>query len=66
MRELAVTLMGRVSGVSQQFLEQTLDKKLMSNMRAKKSAHERQAKMVSSGEWSTGKASFTVHYVTKL
>ena len=54
-REMAVRLMGRMVGVSQKFLEQTLDKKLMSNMRVKKSAHEREAKMVRSGEWSSGK-----------
>jgi hypothetical protein len=41
---------------SQTFLEQTLDKKLMSNMRLKTSAHERQAGLVSSGEWSSGSA----------
>ena len=41
--------------VSQSFLEQTLDKKLMSNMRSKASSHERQAGLVSSGEWSSGK-----------
>ena len=41
--------------VSQTFLEQTLDKKLMSNMRLKKSSHERQAGLISSGEWSSGK-----------
>ena len=35
--------------------EQTLDKKLMSNMRTKRSAHERQAGLVSAGEWSSGK-----------
>ena len=54
-RELAAQLMGDMSNISQQFLEQTLDKKLMSNMRLKRSAHEREAKMVSSGEWSSGK-----------
>ena len=43
-----------MSGVSQEFLEQTLDKKLMSNMRLKRSAHEREAKMVATGEWSSG------------
>ena len=48
--------MGEMGGVvSPHFLEQTLDKKLMSNMRAKKSAHDREAKLVASGEWSTGK-----------
>ena len=64
-REKAMQLIGNFSkvssisvennGVSQIFLEQTLDKKLMSNMRTKKSAHEREAKMVSAGEWSSGK-----------
>ena len=54
-RETAVRLMGATRGVSQSFLEQTLDKKLMSNMREKKSAHEREAKKVSAGEWSSGK-----------
>ncbi len=55
-RELSADLMGTMGGVvSQEFLEQTLDKKLMSNMRLKKSAHEREAKLVASGEWSSGK-----------
>ena len=43
-----------MDNISEEMLEQTLDKKLMSNMRVKKSAHERQANMVSSGEWSSG------------
>ena len=43
-RCLAAQMIGRMAGVSQTFLEQTLDKKLMSNMRAKKSAHERQVR----------------------
>ena len=54
-RELAAGMIGSMSGVSQTFLEQTLDKKLMSNMRQKRSGHERQAALVSSGEWSSGK-----------
>ncbi|CAB4067195.1 INTS4 [Lepeophtheirus salmonis] len=54
-RELAASLIGNNARVSQLFLEQTLDKKLMSNMRLKKSAHEREAKMVSAGEWSSGR-----------
>ena len=53
--ELAADMIGSNRGVSQTFLEQTLDKKLMSNMRAKKTAHERQAALVTSGEWSSGK-----------
>lgn len=64
-REKAMQLIGNFAkasktsegnGVSQIFLEQTLDKKLMSNMRTKRSAHEREAKLVSAGEWSSGKA----------
>ena len=45
-RVLAATLIGNMRGVSQVFLEQTLDKKLMSNMRMKRNAHERMAGMV--------------------
>ena len=44
-----------MKSVSQVFLEQTLDKKLMSNMRLKKSAHERMNNLISSGDWSSGK-----------
>ena len=54
-REMSVKLIGTLEKVSPEFLEQTLDKKLMSNMRTKKSAHERQAQIVASGEWSSGK-----------
>ncbi|XP_059099010.1 integrator complex subunit 4-like [Tigriopus californicus] len=54
-REKAAELMGLMNFVSQNFLEQTLDKKLMSNLRAKRTAHERESKLVSSGEWSSGK-----------
>lgn len=54
-REKAAELMGLMDFVSQNFLEQTLDKKLMSNLRAKRTAHERESKLVSSGEWSSGK-----------
>ena len=43
-----------MKNVSPLFLEQTLDKKLMSNMRMKRNAHERMAGLVSSGEWSSG------------
>ena len=53
-RVLAASLIGDMRGVSQLFLEQTLDKKLMSNMRMKRNAHERMAGLVSSGEWSSG------------
>ena len=51
---MAASLIGDMRGVSQLFLEQTLDKKLMSNMRIKRNAHERMASLVSSGEWSSG------------
>ena len=54
-RGLAAKLIGNMRGVSQVFLEQTLDKKLMSNMRLKKSAHERMNNLISSGDWSSGK-----------
>lgn len=54
-REISVKLIGSLDKVSPSFLEQTLDKKLMSNMRSKKSAHERQNQIVASGEWSSGK-----------
>ena len=53
-REEAVLLIGNMTNVSEEMVEQTLDKKLMSNMRAKKSQHQREAHMVSAGEWSTG------------
>eukprot|EP00090_Calanus_glacialis_P002411 TRINITY_DN11803_c0_g1_i1.p1 TRINITY_DN11803_c0_g1~~TRINITY_DN11803_c0_g1_i1.p1 ORF type:complete len:952 (-),score=245.87 TRINITY_DN11803_c0_g1_i1:99-2909(-) len=54
-RGLAAKLIGNMKSVSQVFLEQTLDKKLMSNMRLKKSAHERMNNLISSGDWSSGK-----------
>ena len=41
--------------VSSEFLHQTLDKKLMSNLRRKRTAHERGAQLVNSGAWSSGK-----------
>ncbi|XP_075535942.1 integrator complex subunit 4 [Dermacentor variabilis] len=50
----AALLMGTMGHVSLQFLEQTLDKKLMSNLRRKRSAHERQRESYESGEWSSG------------
>lgn len=41
--------------VSSEFLNQTLDKKLMSNLRRKQTAHERGAQLITSGQWSSGK-----------
>ncbi|BES97296.1 integrator complex subunit 4 [Nesidiocoris tenuis] len=51
----AMDLLGSMTKVDPYFLNQTLDKKLMSNMRKKKSLHERSSEIVTSGEWSTGK-----------
>ncbi|XP_064638724.1 integrator complex subunit 4-like [Lineus longissimus] len=53
-RAEAARLLGSLHSVSQRFLEQTLDKKLMSNMRRKMGAHERQKDHYARGEWSTG------------
>ncbi|XP_068158824.1 LOW QUALITY PROTEIN: integrator complex subunit 4 [Drosophila tropicalis] len=54
-RVLAAELLGGMTLVSREFLNQTLDKKLMSNLRRKRTAHERGARLVTSGEWSSGK-----------
>ncbi|XP_058825412.1 integrator complex subunit 4 isoform X2 [Topomyia yanbarensis] len=54
-RMQAADLLGGMTMVSDEFLHQTLDKKLMSNMRRKKSLHERSAEHFTSGEWSSGK-----------
>ncbi|GAB1608958.1 integrator complex subunit 4-like [Argonauta hians] len=54
-RTKAASLLGSLHLVSPKFLEQTLDKKLMSNMRRKRTAHERARDNYMSGEWSTGK-----------
>ncbi|XP_069683725.1 integrator complex subunit 4 [Periplaneta americana] len=54
-RTLAAQFLGTMTLVSPKFLQQTLDKKLMSNMRKKCSAHERAWESVTSGEWASGK-----------
>ncbi|XP_071952970.1 integrator complex subunit 4-like [Antedon mediterranea] len=54
-RTTAVGLLGSLHRVSPHFLEQTLDKKLMSGLRRKRTAHERQKEQFVSGEWSSGK-----------
>ena len=54
-RAHAARLLGSFTKVSVHFLDQTLDKKLMSNLRKKKSAHERNKESFSMGEWSSGK-----------
>ncbi|PVD19006.1 hypothetical protein C0Q70_21565 [Pomacea canaliculata] len=50
----SASLLGSLHQVSSAFLEQTLDKKLMSNMRRKVSAHDRAKENFQSGEWATG------------
>lgn len=54
-RTQAALLMGKFLNVSASFLDQTLDKKLMSNLRKKKTAHERNRESFAAGEWSSGK-----------
>lgn len=54
-RQEAAQLLGGMTSVSNEFLHQTLDKKLMSNLRRKKSLHERYTELFQSGEWSSGK-----------
>nr|CAD7458357.1 unnamed protein product [Timema tahoe] len=54
-RTLAAEKLGSMTLVSPKFLHQTLDKKLMSNMRKKRSAHERAWESITSGEWASGK-----------
>lgn len=54
-RQQAASLLGGMTAVSNEFLHQTLDKKLMSNLRRKKSLHERYTELFQSGEWSSGK-----------
>lgn len=54
-RTQAASLLGGMTAVSSEFLHQTLDKKLMSNLRRKKSLHERYTELFQSGEWSSGK-----------
>ncbi|XP_039300674.1 integrator complex subunit 4-like, partial [Nilaparvata lugens] len=54
-RTLSAQLLGSMLLVSDKFLQQTLDKKLISNLRKKRSAHERAWENVTSGEWASGK-----------
>uniref|UniRef100_A0A1B0D7Z6 Integrator complex subunit 4 n=1 Tax=Phlebotomus papatasi TaxID=29031 RepID=A0A1B0D7Z6_PHLPP len=55
MCDLSMQLLGGMTAVGSEFLNQTLDKKLMSNLRRKKSLHERNLENFTSGEWSSGK-----------
>ncbi|KAM5246185.1 integrator complex subunit 4 isoform 3-T3 [Ctenodactylus gundi] len=54
-RVQAAKLLGSMEQVSAHFLEQTLDKKLMSDLRRKRTAHERAKELYSSGEFSSGR-----------
>nr|XP_020666602.1 integrator complex subunit 4 [Pogona vitticeps] len=54
-RVQAAKLLGSMLQVSSHFLEQTLDKKLMSDLRRKRTAHERAKELYSSGEFSSGR-----------
>ncbi|CRK98495.1 CLUMA_CG011852, isoform A [Clunio marinus] len=54
-RAQAAKLLGGMCQVNNEFLCQTLDKKLMSNMRRKKTSHERALENYTSGEWSSGR-----------
>lgn len=47
----AATLLGKFTNISIHFLHQTLDKKLMSNLRKKKSAHQRHKEAFETGGW---------------
>ena len=57
-RSLAAGLLGQFPHVSDKFLEQTLDKKLMSHLRVVKSEHERARELHQGGggvmDWDTG------------
>lgn len=48
-------LQGNFTEISLNFLHQTLDKKLMSDLRMKKSAHQRHRETLEAGEWSSGR-----------
>uniref|UniRef100_A0A8C9ZNC6 Integrator complex subunit 4 n=1 Tax=Sander lucioperca TaxID=283035 RepID=A0A8C9ZNC6_SANLU len=54
-RVQAAKTLGSMLQVSHHFLEQTLDKKLMSDLRRKRTAHERAKELFTSGEFSSGR-----------
>ncbi|XP_026185484.1 integrator complex subunit 4 [Mastacembelus armatus] len=54
-RVQAAKTLGSMLQVSHHFLEQTLDKKLMSDLRRKRTAHERAKELFASGEFSSGR-----------
>ena len=58
-RSLAASLLGQFSNISEQFLLQTLDKKLMSHLQVVKSDHDRARELHGAGgggthDWDTG------------
>ncbi|OAF68622.1 Integrator complex subunit 4-like protein 1 [Intoshia linei] len=53
-RLVTVTSLGTFNNLTTDTLMQSLDKKLMSNLNVKLSAHERSRKLYRSGEWSSG------------
>ena len=60
-RALAAQLLGDFSNVSEKFLVQTLDKKLMSHLKVVKSEHQRQLELhqgggASSVDWDSGRS----------
>ncbi len=58
-RALAAQLLGDFTNVSEKFLEQTLDKKLMSHLRIIKSDHQRQLELHQRGgsvDWDSGRS----------
>lgn len=57
-RALAARLLGDFHAVDQKFLEQTLDKKLMSHLKVVKSDHQRQRELHQGGatmDWDSGR-----------
>ncbi|XP_061382651.1 integrator complex subunit 4 isoform X1 [Danaus plexippus] len=54
-RALSCSLLGTTRAVSDRFLLQTLDKQLMSNMKKKRTLHERSSELVRSGAWASGR-----------
>ncbi|XP_071798117.1 integrator complex subunit 4-like [Asterias amurensis] len=53
-RTEAAGLLGSLHLVSSKFFQQTLDKKLMSGLRRKRTSHERQKESYACGDWSSG------------
>ena len=54
-RAKAAHILGVMDGVTIDYVNQTVDKKLMSDLRVKVTGHERQKQLFESGEWSSGR-----------